>query len=359
MAIAAVWLLRWVRLSAIARAARALPLDLPIPVRATPALMEPGLVGIWRPVILLPEGLSQQLSRREIDAILNHELCHYRRRDNLLAAAHMLVEALFWFHPLVWFIGARLIEEREAACDESVLAGGQNPLEYAEAILRVCRIYLRSPLSCASGVAGADLGRRVDAIMARRDLEDIDPARKLLLAGLLLATILVPLAAGGLRFAPPAQLVQRLATALLSPAVTVQPATITMRATAVKRPRIAVRPADPIRPVKARMIQEPAIPAAPSLVFVTAPQLPDESQPEEAKVCRAPQQLQDSRLLGPEVCLSQGEWDQIKGRGLVLMPDGQTLAADYDKERARRAGSCYPRSLTSGSMNVTNGTICF
>ena len=70
-----------------------------------------------------------------------------------------------------------------------MLAGGQNPLEYAQAILRVCRLYLRSPLACASGVSGADLDRRITAIMARRELDDIDPARKLLLAGLLLATL--------------------------------------------------------------------------------------------------------------------------------------------------------------------------
>ena len=63
--------------------------------------------------------------------------------------------------------------------------------------------------------------------------------------------------------------------------------------------------------------------------------------------------------MGPEICLSQSEWDQIKARGLVLMPDGQTLTTDYDKERAKRVGSCSPRSLTSGTMNVMTGTICF
>ena len=145
-AIACIWLLRWHRLSTVARNGRTLPLELAVPVRTTPALMEPGLVGIWHPVILLPEGIFRQLSRSEIDTILRHELCHHARRDNLMAAMHMLVEAIFWFHPLVWFIGARLVEEREAACDERVLAGGQNPLEYAQAILLVCRLYLRSPL---------------------------------------------------------------------------------------------------------------------------------------------------------------------------------------------------------------------
>jgi len=52
-----------------------------------------------------------RLSDREMDAIFAHELCHLRRRDNLTAAIHMLVEASFWFCPLVWWLGARLIAE--------------------------------------------------------------------------------------------------------------------------------------------------------------------------------------------------------------------------------------------------------
>ena len=77
LAIATVWLVRWVRLSAAARAARPLmfpgAFDLPIPVRSTDRLLEPGLVGIWRPIILLPEGIMDRLSAADVDAILRHE----------------------------------------------------------------------------------------------------------------------------------------------------------------------------------------------------------------------------------------------------------------------------------------------
>jgi bla regulator protein BlaR1 len=54
-----------------------------------------------------------------MEAMLAHELCHVRRRDNLTSAMHMVVEVVFWFHPLVWWIGVRLMEERERACDEA------------------------------------------------------------------------------------------------------------------------------------------------------------------------------------------------------------------------------------------------
>ena len=53
----------------------------------------------------------------------------------------MIVEAVFWFHPLVWWIGARLVEERERACDEAVLSLGNEPHDYAEGILNICKSY--------------------------------------------------------------------------------------------------------------------------------------------------------------------------------------------------------------------------
>ncbi len=67
--------------------------------------LEPGIFGIARPVLIWPEGISEHLEDAHLEAILAHELWHVRRRDNLAAAIHMLVEAIFWFHPLVWWLG--------------------------------------------------------------------------------------------------------------------------------------------------------------------------------------------------------------------------------------------------------------
>src|SRR6185437_8541284 len=129
------------------------------------AVKEPGLVGILRPVVLLPGGLAARLTPAEMRGILAHELCHYRRQDNLTAAVHMLAEALFWFFPPIWWLGARLIAERERACDESVLAAGNDPEVYAGTILKVCRFSKQSSLACAAGVCGGPLSNRVEAIM--------------------------------------------------------------------------------------------------------------------------------------------------------------------------------------------------
>ncbi len=114
----------------------------------------------------------------ERDSILAHEISHLRRRDNVTAAIHMVVEALFWFYPPVWLIGARLIAERERACDESVLASGHDPEVYAGGILKVCRFCIQSPLACASGVSGADLGLRVRQIMTAEAARDIGAAKR-------------------------------------------------------------------------------------------------------------------------------------------------------------------------------------
>ena len=56
-----------------------------MPVKSSTALLEPGLVGIWRPVLILPQGIATHLSPLEMRTILAHEYCHLRRRDNLLA----------------------------------------------------------------------------------------------------------------------------------------------------------------------------------------------------------------------------------------------------------------------------------
>ena len=118
-----------------------------------------------------------RLSAGETDSILAHELTHLKRRDNLTAAIHMLVETLFWFYPLVWLIGARLIAERERACDENVLARGHDPEVYAGGILKVCKFCLQSPLSSAAGVSGGNLGQRVREIMTAPRAIRLNPAR--------------------------------------------------------------------------------------------------------------------------------------------------------------------------------------
>ena len=131
------WMTRWGRIQPLLRQATPVALAAPMPVLASSAMLEPGLVGLWRPVLLVPDGLFDHLDRPGIDALVAHEACHFRRKDNLTAALHMLVEALFWFHPMVWWIGGRLVHERERACDEAVVGSGHDPAVYALSLIHI------------------------------------------------------------------------------------------------------------------------------------------------------------------------------------------------------------------------------
>lgn len=155
----------WRGIQAAVRASGPISIVGTVRTRSSPGLLEPGVVGLFRPVLLLPADLLQRLRPAQAEAILAHELCHVRRRDNLTAAIHMIVEAVFWFHPVVWWIGARLMEERERACDEEVLRLGNKRRDYAEAILDVCKSYVESPLRLVSGVTGSNLKKRIEVIL--------------------------------------------------------------------------------------------------------------------------------------------------------------------------------------------------
>jgi beta-lactamase regulating signal transducer with metallopeptidase domain len=197
------WYARWREVRRIVRQASPTSLSAPIPVLASATLSEPGVVGIFNPVLLLPLEITGRLSAKELNAILEHELCHVRRRDNLWAAIHMVVEVVFWFHPLVWWIGSRLVDERERACDEAVLESGMHPRSYAQGILKVCQFYMASKLACVSGVSGANLKIRLEGIMKNQKTDDLNHGRKWLLGAVALAVVGIPLLSGLAN--PPAQ----------------------------------------------------------------------------------------------------------------------------------------------------------
>ncbi len=190
------WGVRLVRIRAMVNSARPSSLVAPIPVLTSVMLREPGVVGIFRPVLLLPEGIEQSLTAPQLRAIVAHELCHVRRRDNFVSALHMMVESLFWFFPPVWWIGARMLDERERACDEAVLREGNEPRAYAEGILKVCRSWWATDLPCVAGVSGANLKLRLEAIMKNVEMNPLGRGRKLLLGAAAASVLLIPLGVG-------------------------------------------------------------------------------------------------------------------------------------------------------------------
>ena len=172
-------------------------------------MLEPGIFGMLSPVLVWPKGISERLENAHLEAILAHELWHVRRRDNLAAAMHMMVEAIFWFHPLVWWLGARLVDERERACDEEVLELGSERQVYAESILKVCEFCVGSPLACVAGVTGADLKKRMVHIMSEHVVRKLNFSKKLLLTAVAVAAIVAPIVFGLVHVTPIQAQVQR------------------------------------------------------------------------------------------------------------------------------------------------------
>jgi beta-lactamase regulating signal transducer with metallopeptidase domain len=191
--------LTWRRTIAAVRAGTLMHVRVSVPgleVRSISGLLEPGVVGWRRPVLLLPADLAAHLTPAQLDAVVEHEVCHVRRRDNLTAVLHMTVEALFWFHPFVWWIGGRLVAERERACDEAVVGRGHDGTLYAEAILKTCARYLASPLACVSGVTSSNLRHRLEHIVAGRVPVPVNVWKRCVLSGAALLVVTIPLAAG-------------------------------------------------------------------------------------------------------------------------------------------------------------------
>jgi len=189
---------RWRRISAAVRAGSPVLQGLPIRAISSPSFLEPGVFGVLRPILLLPDGIFDQLTPEQWKSVVDHELCHIRHGDNLIGLLQMFVESVFWFHPVVWWIGKRILQEREIACDEEVLKLGSEPRAYAQGILKVCELYLESPVACVSGVSGSNLRKRIEAILSNRGTHKLSYGKRLLVTGAAALALVVPIAAGAM-----------------------------------------------------------------------------------------------------------------------------------------------------------------
>jgi bla regulator protein BlaR1 len=97
----------------------------------------PALLGLWRPVIVVPADFAQRYSMEEQALIIAHERQHAERRDPLANAALALLQCAFWFHPLIHIAAPRFRFDQELACDADVLVrtGGRRQA-YASAMLK-------------------------------------------------------------------------------------------------------------------------------------------------------------------------------------------------------------------------------
>lgn len=98
----------------------------------------PVLWGWFRPSILMPKSAMHWSAQRQQIAIA-HESAHYHRHDNWTALIVIAAQSLYWFHPLVWWLGSRAEGHRELACDDQVLQRGTSSSEYAALLVDIAR----------------------------------------------------------------------------------------------------------------------------------------------------------------------------------------------------------------------------
>lgn len=126
--------------------ARRLGLRRPVPLRLSPAgsLDAPVAIGCLKPLVLLPASLLSGLPLPLLEALLAHELAHVQRQDYLAHLLQSLVEALLFFHPVVWWLSSRLRQERELVADALAARALDDPRRLAQALHALAELDIQS-----------------------------------------------------------------------------------------------------------------------------------------------------------------------------------------------------------------------
>lgn len=137
----------------------------------TESLVGPAVVGFFRVTVLIPAVIADKLKGKSVEAILAHELLHIRRGNLWVGLLQTVAQALWWFHPLVWWVGRATSREAERCCDEEVLGELKcDPGSYARALLDVLDLKSQlKPVPVFPGVRPVDVtSQRLERIMLLR-----------------------------------------------------------------------------------------------------------------------------------------------------------------------------------------------
>ena len=146
------------------RLARALGLAGAIRVVELTQIDVPCVFGWLRPIVVLPIAAMAQLSAAQVEAILVHELAHVRRHDYMMNLVQTIAETLLFYHPAVWWLSARIRDEREQCCDDVALAVCGDPVGYASALAEL-EAWRHRDVGLAAAATGGSLLHRVRRIL--------------------------------------------------------------------------------------------------------------------------------------------------------------------------------------------------
>jgi beta-lactamase regulating signal transducer with metallopeptidase domain/protein involved in polysaccharide export with SLBB domain len=138
-------------------------------------LGEAMVVGLWRPVVLLPLAWAMEMPPDALAAVIAHELAHVRRWDLWVSLAQRLLETLLFYHPAVWWLSHRVSLERELCTDELAVAATGQRVAYAETLQWLGRRRLGDPAVRFALTMG---GRKMALLHRVRNVLGVDPSHR-------------------------------------------------------------------------------------------------------------------------------------------------------------------------------------
>lgn len=144
-----------------------------IEICTSDALDRPSVIGFFAPRILIPEWLSPQITREELEQIVLHETEHLRRGDDWTNLLQKLSLVVFPLNPALLWMERQLCLEREMACDEAVIRVTRAPKAYAACLTSLAERGMErrmEALSLGAWQRKPELVRRVQSILLRRQL---------------------------------------------------------------------------------------------------------------------------------------------------------------------------------------------
>ena len=151
----------------------------------------PTVMGWLRPVVLLPPAALLGLPLEQLELILAHEVAHILRHDFAINLIQSCVEVLLFYHPAVWWVSAKIRQERELCCDDMAVRTTGDALDYAAALTRL-EALCRPPDSPRQAAQALAMGATGGSFMLRirRLVSPIAPTPLAPRAGLVLLLFL-------------------------------------------------------------------------------------------------------------------------------------------------------------------------
>ncbi|MEY3411821.1 MAG: hypothetical protein RIQ70_507 [Bacteroidota bacterium] len=136
-----------------------------VQVKVSRIVSLPMIMGVLKPVILIPAGLVSGFSQEQLETILAHELAHLKRHDFLLNGLQSVLDVIYFFHPAMWLLSAQIRKERENCCDDLALEVSGSKLLLAKTLVQLQETIYTPKLAMAFGKKSYSLLERVQRIV--------------------------------------------------------------------------------------------------------------------------------------------------------------------------------------------------